>query len=327
MTEEVSNDDVDVLKLQIIESFQEIPGIGPATAEKIADAGYLSVADIAVAPLGSFVEKTGMTKSAAEKVIAGARAKADIGKAILASDLVEKEDVKKLSTGSKAYDDLIGGGYPIGGISEIFSVNGAGKTQSCLTASVIATLPESEGGLDGDVIYIDTEGTFRAQRVAQIAEERGYDINSVLKRIHVIRANNSAHQILLVDEMKRIAKDNKVALVVVDSVICHLRSEYIGRGTLSERQQLLAKYLADLHTFAEVNNCALIVTNQVSDSPDAFFGPTIRPVGGNILGHSAMMIIQIRKGKSGKRVISLLKSPYLPNGECVVNLSSKGITD
>jgi len=206
------------------------------------------------------------------------------------------------------------------------------NTQLAHTLSVMVQLPHEEGGLHGSVIWIDTENTFRPERIRQIAEARGLDPEEALKNIYVARAFNSNHQMLLVERAEEIIKekaetDRPVKLLVVDSLMAHFRSEYVGRGTLAERQQKLAKHLADLHRIADLYDIAVFVTNQVQAKPDAFFGDPTRPVGGHILAHSATLRIYLRKGKAGKRVARLIDSPHLPEGEAIFRITDKGVED
>ncbi|MDV3104670.1 DNA repair and recombination protein RadA [Thermococcus waiotapuensis] len=206
------------------------------------------------------------------------------------------------------------------------------NTQLAHTLAVIVQKPLEEGGLNGSVVWIDTENTFRPERIRQIAENRGLNPDEVLKNIYVARAFNSNHQMLLVEKAEEIIKekaetDRPVKLLVVDSLTSHFRSEYVGRGTLAERQQKLAKHLADLHRLANLYDIAVFVTNQVQAKPDAFFGDPTKPVGGHILAHSATLRIYLRKGKAGKRVARLIDSPHLPEGEAVFTVTEKGVED
>ena len=132
------------------------------------------------------------------------------------------------------------------------------------------------GGLDGEVVYIDTEDTFRPERIGQMAEAVGIDPSAALDRIHVARAYNSAHQMLLVDEIKRMSKSIEVKLIIVDSLTSHFRAEYIGRGMLATRQQKLNRHMKELKQVADVQNAIVLVTNQVQSKPDAMWGdPTL----------------------------------------------------
>ena len=141
------------------------------------------------------------------------------------------------------------------------------------------------------------------------------------------RAYNSHHQILLAEKAADLAKEFNIKLVVVDSLTSHFRSEYMGRGSLAERQQLLNRHMHDLLKFSTIYNAIIAVTNQVSARPDVFFGEPTTPIGGNIVGHTATFRIYLRKSKAGKRIARLIDSPYLPEGETVIQLSEDGISD
>nr|4A6P_A Chain A, DNA REPAIR AND RECOMBINATION PROTEIN RADA [Pyrococcus furiosus]4A6X_A Chain A, DNA REPAIR AND RECOMBINATION PROTEIN RADA [Pyrococcus furiosus]4A6X_B Chain B, DNA REPAIR AND RECOMBINATION PROTEIN RADA [Pyrococcus furiosus]4B2P_A Chain A, DNA REPAIR AND RECOMBINATION PROTEIN RADA [Pyrococcus furiosus]4D6P_A Chain A, DNA REPAIR AND RECOMBINATION PROTEIN RADA [Pyrococcus furiosus]4D6P_B Chain B, DNA REPAIR AND RECOMBINATION PROTEIN RADA [Pyrococcus furiosus]4UQO_A Chain A, DNA REPAIR len=228
--------------------------------------------------------------------------------------------IGRISTGSKSLDKLLGGGIETQAITEVFGEFGSGKTQLAHTLAVMVQLPPEEGGLNGSVIWIDTENTFRPERIREIAQNRGLDPDEVLKHIYVARAFNSNHQMLLVqqaeDKIKELLNtDRPVKLLIVDSLTSHFRSEYIGRGALAERQQKLAKHLADLHRLANLYDIAVFVTNQVQAN------------GGHILAHSATLRVYLRKGKGGKRIARLIDAPHLPEGEAVFSITEKGIED
>ncbi|WP_456368341.1 DNA repair and recombination protein RadA [Thermococcus sp.] len=320
-------------KKKEVKTLEDLPGVGPATAEKLREAGYDTIEAIAVASPLELKEIAGISEGAALKIIQAAREAANIGTFMRADEYMKKRTtIGKISTGSKALDKLLGGGIETQAITEVFGEFGSGKTQLAHTLAVMVQKPPEEGGLGGSVIWIDTENTFRPERIKQIAENRGLDPEEVLKNIYVARAFNSNHQMLLVEKAEEIIKekantDRPVKLLVVDSLMAHFRSEYVGRGSLAERQQKLAKHLADLHRLADLYDIAVFVTNQVQAKPDAFFGDPTRPVGGHILAHSATLRIYLRKGKAGKRVARLIDSPHLPEGEAVFRITEKGVED
>jgi DNA repair protein RadA len=201
------------------------------------------------------------------------------------------------------------------------------NTQLCHQLAVNCTRPLSEGGLEGHTMMIDTEQTFRPERIVQMSEAQDLDPDEVLRHIHVARAFNSHHQTLLVDKAAELAKELPVKLIVVDSLTAHFRAEYIGRGALAERQQMLNKHMHELLRFGELNNAVIAVTNQVAAKPDAFFGDPTRPIGGHIVGHTATFRIYLRKSKGGKRIARLIDSPNLPEAEAVFQVSEAGISD
>lgn len=309
-------------------SIDELPGVGPATAEKLRDAGYVDLMAIAVESPKVLAEVAEIGESTAVKIIAAAKQAADVG-GFETGDLIleRRKNIHKLSSGSKAFDELMGGGLETQAIVEFYGEFGSGKTQMCFQLAVNATRPVEDGGLDGNVFIIDTENTFRPERVVQMATALDLDPEAVLKKIHVARAFNSHHQMLLVEKAQELAHEMNVRLMIVDSLTAHFRAEYVGRGALAERQQNLNKHMHDLLRFADLNNAVIAVTNQVSAKPDAFFGDPTRPIGGHIVGHAATFRIYLRKSKGGKRIARLIDSPNLPEAEAVISVSEEGIRD
>lgn len=325
------DDSADERKEAILAELMQIKGVGRTQAEKFYNAQLYSVEQIASTPIMALMEKTGLSKSGAQKLIDNAKPLCNLGEIKLATEVLEDEKTEKyLTTGSKAFDELLGGGYPLKLITQLYAENGIGKTQCAFTASVMATRPEDEGGLDSHVIYIDTEGTFSAQRIAQIAEARGFDPSDVLSKIHCARVLTSGQQVLIMDKVNELATEFKIRLIVVDSVMARFRVDYCGgRQNLPERQGILGQHLSDLISFANRNDAVVLVTNQVSAVPDAnpMFGPTFVAVGGHVLGHTCANIVMIRRGKQGTRVMKLTKSNHMPTGETVAQLTIKGICD
>ncbi|MFQ5800254.1 MAG: DNA repair and recombination protein RadA, partial [Candidatus Hydrothermarchaeales archaeon] len=204
---------------------------------------------------------------------------------------------------------------------------GSGKTQIVHQAAVTVQLPEENGGLDKGVIFIDTENTFRPERIVQMAEGRELDPEKVLENIQVARAYNSADQILWAEKAAEMAQSGDVGLIVVDSLTSQFRADYTGRGTLADRQQKLNRHMHTLQRAGDLNNLAIIVTNQVMAKPDTFFGDPTAPIGGHIVGHTSTFRLYLRKSKGGKRVARLIDSPNLPDGEAVFMVTQAGIKD
>lgn len=310
------------------DEMKKLPGVGPATAEKLIDSGYNDLMAIAVESPRVLSDVADIGESTAGKIIQAAKDKADIGGFETGEQLLEKrKQIGKLSTGAESFDNLLGGGIETQSITEFFGEFGSGKTQLVHQLAVNAALPEEDGGLDGDIIIIDTENSFRPERITQIAEGRDKDPEKVLSRIQVARAFNSHHQMLLADKALEIGKDKNVKLLVVDSLTAHFRAEYVGRGALAERQQTLNMHLHKLLKFADRNNAAIVVTNQVTANPDQFFGDPTKPIGGHILGHTATFRVYLRKSKGDKRIARLVDSPNMPEGEAVFRVEEKGVVE
>jgi len=235
--------------------------------------------------------------------------------------------MRTCSTGSRNLDKLLGGGIATQAVTEFIGEFGAGKTQICFTLCVTAQLLLEKGGLDGNVVYVDTEGTFVPDRVAQIASVLGLDAHKVLGNIFLARAYNSSHQGLLIDHLFKFCPENNVKLAIVDSMIGHFRGEYIGRETLSERQQALNNQLHKLLRLTEAFNLPVVITNQVQANPATFFGDPNKPTGGNIMAHASTHRVYIRKGGKGTRVATVIDSPSLPENKTRFKITEKGIED
>lgn len=310
-----------------IKDITDLPGIGTQAAEKLYAANYKTLESIAIASPLELIEVAGLGEKTAEKAINAAREA--LGMGFETADVIQERRAKigRISTGSKELDALLGGGIETQSITEVYGKMASGKTQWCFQISVMTQLPKEQGGLNGKVVYIDSEASFRPERIMQIAEARGLDPNKALKNIFVARAYNADHQMLLADKAANIIKENNVRLLVVDSLTSQFRAEYIGRGLLAERQQKLNKHMHQLMRLAEMYNLAVLVTNQVMERPDILFGDPTAPIGGNVVGHASKTRIYLRQSKGNKRVARLVDSPSLPDGEAIYKITERGIED
>ncbi|HDR72518.1 MAG TPA: DNA repair and recombination protein RadA [Methanoculleus sp.] len=315
---------------------EDIPGVGPTTAEKLRDAGYATIESIATASPSDLAEAAEIGEASAKKMVKAAREMADIGgfktgKVVLE----ERKEVRKLTTLVPEFDELLGGGLETKSITEFYGEFGSGKSQIAHQMAVNVQLSEEYGGLNGSAVYIDTENTFRPERIAQMVEGLELDTDipdteTFLEHIHVAKGYTSDHQMLLIDSARELAASLKesgkpVKLFVIDSLTAHFRAEYAGRGTLSVRQQKLNKHMYDIAKLAEEHNAVALVTNQVQSNPAVFFGDPTKPVGGNIVGHASKFRVYLRKSKGGKRLAKLVDSPSLPEGEAPFIVEESGL--
>lgn len=309
-------------------ALEDLAGVGATTADKLREAGYTDLMELAVASPGDVAEAAEIGTASAQKIINEARRKADVGAFELGTELLERRKrLGRISTNAKTLDELLGGGVETQAITELAGEFGTGKTQLAHQLAVNVQLPADQGGLNGEAVYIDTESTFRPERVVDMAKAAGVDPHATLDRIHIARAFNSNHQMLLVSKAQELARDRPVKLIVVDSLTAHFRSEYIGRAELAPRQQLLNRHLHELLRFGDTYNAAIVVTNQVSSRPDVLFGDPTRPIGGNIVAHAATYRLYLRKSKPPRRIARLIDSPNLPEGEAVFSLTNEGIRE
>ena len=311
-----------------IRTVEDLPGVGPAIAEKLRDAGYDTLEAVGTQAPGTLSDATGIGKDSCAKFVTEARKAANIGSFLTGTELMEKRaTVGKLTTLASTFDELLGGGVETQAITEFYGQYGSGKTQFILQLAVNVQLPIEEGGLGGEAAIIDTENTFRPERIISMAKALSLDPDEVLSKIHVGRAYNSHQQMLMVEKVSELAKERPIKMLAVDSLTSAFRSEYIGRGTLADRQGKINTHMTELARFGDLHNCVIAVTNQVSSNPAAFFGDPTKPIGGNIVGHTSKFRIYLRRGKAGRRVCRLVDSPHLPENEALVSITEDGIRD
>ena len=309
------------------DDLENIEGVGPANASKFRSAGITTAEVIVVTPPREIAEKTGIGFNTVLKIVEAARKSLSLD-FITAEELWKKrQNMLKCSTGSKNLDKLLGGEMATQALTEFIGEFGVGKTQICFALCVTAQLPLEKGGLNGNVVYVDTEGTFVPDRIVEIASAYGLDTHKILENIFLARAYNSSHQCLLIDNLFKFCPENNIKLVIVDSMIGHFRGEYLGRETLSERQQALNNQLHKLLRLTEAFNLPVVITNQVQANPATFFGDPNKPTGGNIMAHASTHRVYLRKGGKGTRIATIIDSPSLPENKTRFKITGKGIED
>ncbi|MBS3073781.1 DNA repair and recombination protein RadA [Candidatus Pacearchaeota archaeon] len=306
----------------------DLPGIGPTTASKLEENGYGDLMSVAVMNPSDLSSLCDLSEAVARKAISAARKMLNLEFQDATEYVKKREEIFHITTGSKSLDALLGSGVETKAITEAFGAFGSGKSQLAHTLAVTVQLPRDQGGADGRAVWIDTEGTFRPERIKQIAEGKGLDTEKTLKGIFVARAFNSDHQILLVEKvMDLINNGEPIKLLIVDSITAHFRAEFAGRGMLADRQQRINKHLHALMRLAESKNIAIYMTNQVMANPAVMFGDPTTAIGGHIVAHASTYRLYLRRGKKNSRVAKMIDSPNLPENECVFFLSDKGVVD
>ncbi|RQG93202.1 DNA repair and recombination protein RadA [Natrarchaeobius halalkaliphilus] len=336
-------------------NLEELPGVGPATADKLQEAGFDSFQSLAVASPSELSNTADVGESTSADIVRAARDAADIGGFETGSTVLERRnEIGKLTWHIDEVDDLLGGGIETQSITEVYGEFGSGKSQVTHQMAVNVQLPQEVGGLHGSAIFVDSEDTFRPERIDDMVrglpdeaidatlddreiegsatDEEAVDelIDDILDKIHVAKAFNSNHQMLLAEKAKELASEHEdseypVRLLAIDSLTAHFRAEYVGRGQLADRQQKLNKHLHDLDKVGNLYNAAVVVTNQVASNPDSFFGDPTQPIGGNILGHKSTFRIYLRKSKGDKRIVRLVDAPNLADGEAVMRVQGDGL--
>ena len=237
-----------------------------------------------------------------------------------------------ITTGSIALDKILGGGVETGSITELFGEFRTGKTQLAHTLCVTSQLSFGMHGGQGKVVYLDTEGNFRPERIESIADRFGLDVEQTLDNIIICRVFNHDEQMEIVKPIAALLSDadqGPFRVLLIDSIIALFRVEFSGRGELSERQQKLGQHLASLVRVAEEFNIAVVVINQCMADPGAMsmFGPVIKPVGGHVLAHASTTRVMLKKGKGEQRIAKIFDSPLMPEEDATFQITNGGIAD
>ena len=323
-------------KEKTLENVSDLPGVGPSTAKKLSENGFDSLMSIAAASIAELTAIASLGGKTAQKMIESARGALNLSFVTAVENLEYRRNMSRITTGSQALDELFAGGIETSSMTELYGEFRTGKTQIAHQLCVTVQLPKSEGGLREEgkdsepviAIYIDTEGTFRPERIVSMAQRfPTLDSQEVLKNILVGRCYNTDHQMALADKVSKDSQTQNIKLLVVDSLTSHFRAEYIGRGTLATRQQKLNQHIHTLLRVAEIAKLSVIVTNQVSARPDTFFGDPNVPIGGHVVAHASQTRVMLRKSKGNRRIARIADSPLLPESECVFQISPEGILD
>ena len=315
----------------LIDELQQA-GISATDVNKLKAAGFSTIRQLVMFPRKNIVAVKGFSDAKADKVLESALKmlpESESGGFITAAeDCERRKGVLHITCGAAAVDAILNGGFETRAITEIFGEWRCGKTQICHTLAVTTQMPIEMGGGCSKVAWIDTENTFRSDRLEAIADRFGLDRDAVLSNVMVARVDT-------VDQMMQalIAIGAKMAeepfkLLIVDSIMAIFRVDYVARGELSERQQTLNQFLSRLRKLAEEFNVAVVLTNQVQSDPGgmAFAGvEPKKPIGGHVLAHASTIRLQVRKGRAEARVIKVLQGPTLKEDEAEFQITEGGV--
>lgn len=305
-------------------------GINANDIEKLKDAGIWSIESLGAASKKSLTQIKGLSEQKVEKLKVIARKLFNDKFQSAATLAYQRQSIVRINTGSEPLNAMLQGGIESGSLTEVYGEFRTGKTQLMHTLAVTAQMPIEDGGGAGKVMYIDTEGTFRPERIEQICERFKIDYQAVLENIAYAKANNTEHQQELLVSAAALLSEDHFSLIIVDSATNLFRTEFEGRGELSARQMALGKFLRHLAKLANEFGSAVIVSNQVVANPEGgvFAGANaLKPIGGNIMAHASTTRIALRKGRGANRVAKIVCSPTLPENEAQYSITEGGITD
>lgn len=299
--------------------------------EILREGGLQTVECVAYVPNKNLLNLKGLSEQKVEKLKKACRELCNLGFCSATEFLDARENLIKFTTGSRQFDALLHGGIETGSITEVFGEFRTGKTQLCHTLAVACQLPVEQSGGEGKCLWLDTEGTFRPERIIKIANRFNLNKNDCLDNIAYARVYNTDHQMELLVEASAMMAESRFALLIVDSATALYRSEYIGRSELANRQTHLCRFLRCLQRMADTYGVAVVITNQVVAKVDAvpcsFGGNDKIPVGGNIIAHASQTRLFLRKGRGESRICKIYDSPSLPEGEAIFAIGDGGIVD
>jgi len=304
-------------------------GIAANDLKKLNDAGYHTVESLAHATSRKLCDVRGISEAKVNKLKEIVKTLVPLDFKTAADALEDRKSIVSLTTGAVELDKLLEGGIETGSITEVFGEFRTGKTQLCHTLCITCQMSITEGGAEGKAIYIDTEGSFRPQRLQEIAKRFGLDPDAALENVACARAQNSEHQFELLKYAAAIMSQDRYALLVVDSATALYRTDYMGRGELSERQMQMAQFLRQLTRLAEEFGVAVFITNQVVANPDgmSFAKDSTKPIGGNIIAHASTTRLRLRKGRGENRICTVVDSPTLAEADAQFALGPEGVCD
>ncbi|EPY29269.1 DNA repair protein RAD51 [Strigomonas culicis] len=322
--------DGDAARFRVVQQLENY-GVASGDIKKLMESGFYTIESIAYAPKKAILAVKGISENKAEKIMSECAKLVPMGFTSAINYHEVRKEIVVISTGSRELDKLLGGGVETGSITELFGEFRTGKTQLCHTLCVTCQMPISQGGAEGMALYIDTEGTFRPERLIAVAERYKLDPQDVLANVACARAFNTDHQQQLLLQASAMMAENRFALIIVDSATALYRTDYSGRNELASRQMHLGKFLRSLHNLAEEYGVAVVVTNQVVANVDGsaalYQADSKKPIGGHIMAHASTTRLSLRKGRGEQRIMKVYDSPCLAEGEAIFGIYEDGVGD
>lgn len=212
-----------------------------------------------------------------------------------------------IPTGCEPVDDLLGGGFERGVVTQVYGPPAAGKTNLALAAAVEAAV----GGQRS--LFVDTEGLSldRFEQLAAAAVEHTDEtVEQLASRLVITEAYDFEDQREAVRDAAELAEE--VSLIVLDSATGFYRLERADDTEGGQSLRRVAKQVTHLLSLARRYDLAVVITNQVFTDPDA---DRDRALGGNTLNHWTGTILRVERFRRGNRRVTLEKHRSKPAGE------------
>lgn len=324
--EQVSSEESEPLVLDV----DQLDGVGAVTKKKLETFGVTNLIDICVRGSREVSEITGVAKPTCDTWVFKAQKILEDNNLIRKSDMGVMElmdyheQMPVLSTKCDEVDNLMGGGIRAEATYEIYGEFGAGKTQFCNTLACEAI---SKGE---NVIWIDCEDTFKPRRIVEmlIAREEieSDEAKEKLNLITYLYCPNTEQLLGTINALSKTLLEKKPALVVLDGAIGQFREEYLGRGTLADRQMQIARLMTHIKNISFYFRCPVVFTNQVQSDPAMMFGDPIKPIGGNVVAHASTYRMYFKKSGK-KRMARMVDSPEHAQADAEYMLTDKGLVN
>ncbi|PNW86948.1 hypothetical protein CHLRE_02g102500v5 [Chlamydomonas reinhardtii] len=328
----------------------------PHLRNRLLATGFGTVADLerAGGPMG-LARETGLSPDEAHEVLqlagaAGGPASSNwrAGTVSAADLLVAAAATPRIISMARDLDALLGGGVAAGQVTEFCGVPGVGKTQLGMQLAVNVQIPRSLSGPEGQAVYIDTEGSFMAERCADIAEgavrhvqsilekkasmgqpellhdgERPFTLENVMRGIYLFRVHDHVEQLGLVNMLPRFLEQySQVRLIVIDSVTFHFRQDF---PDMAQRTRVVTGMAQQLISLAQTHNVAVVLMNQVTTKVLEGGGSKLVPALGESWGHAASTRVMLTWGPDNERHAQMIKSPHLPLGDAAFAVTADGL--
>ena len=308
----------------------QLEGVGAVTKKKLDTFGVSNLIDICVRGSREISEITGVSKPTcdswvfkAQKVLEdqGLIRKSDMD----VMDLMDyHQDMPVLATKCDEVDELMGGGVRAEATYEIYGEFGAGKTQFCNTLACEAI---TQGN---NVVWIDCEDTFKPRRIVEMLVAReeitNEEAKEKLNQITYLYTPNTEQLLGTINALSKTLLEKKPALVILDGAIGQFREEYLGRGTLADRQMQIARLMTHIKNISFYFRCPVVFTNQVQSDPAMMFGDPIKPIGGNVVAHASTYRMYFKKSGK-KRMARMVDSPEHAQADAEYMLTDKGLVN
>ena len=331
--EDIENEkttDIKVPEIQLDLSVSQLEGIGAVTTKKLESFGITNIIDICVRGGKEVSIISGVDKIKSNNWVFNSQKILEDNGLIRKTDMdiielmAYQEAQPRLASKCTEVDDLFSGGLVSESVYEVYGEFGCGKTQLCLSLAAEALAN------DEHVIWIDCEDTFKPRRLREImiARELATEetVDSKLEKVKYFYTPNTEQLLGTVDSLSKLLLEIKPRIVILDGAIGQFREEYLGRGTLSERQNQIARLMTHIKNISFYFRCVVLFTNQVQSDPSVMFGDPIKPIGGNIVAHASSYRVYLKKSGK-KRIARMIDSPEHEQKDAAYQLTVKGIED